>query len=190
VLAELVAAAHDEDLAPSTADASGLDPREEDRQGRSRAMDLQERNRAALAAVEERRDEFYEGILALERAMAAPAGDDAVAWAADTAAAVEALRHVLDDHIQETEAPGSFYDDVVEHSPHLVNAARRLQAEHPPLAASVDALALELKAVTDDDGVEVTREQAVELIKALLLHRHRGAELVYDAYNVDVATGD
>jgi hypothetical protein len=25
---------------------------------------------------------------------------------------VEAMRHVLDDHIQETEAPGSFYDDV------------------------------------------------------------------------------
>ena len=44
--------------------------------------------------------------------------------------------------------------------------------------------------MTDDDGVEATREQAVELIKALLLHRHRGAELVYDAYNVDVATGD
>ena len=53
-------------------------------------MDLQERNRAALAAVEERRDEFYEGILDLERAIAEPAGDDAVAWAADTAAAVEA----------------------------------------------------------------------------------------------------
>jgi len=153
-------------------------------------MDLQERNRAALAAVVERRDEFYEGILDLERAMATPAGDDAVAWAAETAAAVESLRQVLDDHIQETEAPGSFYDDVVEHSPHLVNAARRLQSEHPPLAASVDSLALELKTVSDDDGVEATRELAVELIKALLLHRHRGAELVYDAYNVDVATGD
>ena len=153
-------------------------------------MDLQERNRAALAAVEERRDEFYEGMLALERAMAEPAGDDAIAWAANTAAAVEAMRHVLDDHIQETEAPGSFYDDVIEHSPHLVNAAHRLQAEHPPLAASVNALALELKTVTDDESVEITRQAAVELIKALLLHRHRGAELVYDAYNVDVAPGD
>ena len=59
-----------------------------------------------------------------------------------------------------------------------------------PLAAAVDALALELTAVTDDDGVEATRQAAVDLIKALLLHRHRGAELVYDAYNVDVAPGD
>jgi hypothetical protein len=100
------------------------------------------------------------------------------------------MRRVLDDHIRETEAPGSFYDDVIEHSPHLVNAAHRLQAEHPPLAATLDALALELKTVTDDESVEVTRQAAVELIKALLLHRHRGAELVYDAYNVDVAPGD
>src|SRR5262245_362946 len=153
-------------------------------------MDVQERNRAALAAVHERRDEFYEGILELERAMAAPAGDDPLTWASDTARAVEGMRHVLDDHIHETEAPGSLYDDVIEHSPHLVNAAHRLQAEHPPLAASVEALALELKTVTDDEGVEVTRQAALDLIKALLQHRHRGAELVYDAYNVDVAPGD
>jgi len=153
-------------------------------------MDLQARNRAALAAVTERRDEFYEGILELERAMAAPAGDDAGAWAAASASAVEDMQRVLDDHIRETEAPGSFYDDVIEHSPHLVNAAHRLQAEHPPLAGRVESLALELKTVSDDDGVEATREDAVELIKALLLHRHRGAELVYDAYNVDVAPGD
>ena len=152
--------------------------------------ELQERNRAALAAVNERRDEFYEGILGLERAIAAPAGDDAAAWAAATAAAVEAMRHVLDDHIRETEAPGSFYDDVIQHSPHLVNAAHRLQAEHPPLAARVEGLALELATVTDDAGVDSTRQDALELIKALLQHRHRGSELVYDAYNVDVAPGD
>ena len=153
-------------------------------------MDVQERNRAALAAVNERRDEFYEGILELERAMAAPAGDDAAAWAAASARAVDDLQRVLDDHIRETEAPGSFYDDVIEHSPHLVNAAHRLQAEHPPLAASIESLALELKTVSDDDGVEALRQDALELIKALLQHRHRGAELVYDAYNVDVAPGD
>ena len=33
-------------------------------------MDVQERNRRALAAVQERRDDYYEAILGLERAMA------------------------------------------------------------------------------------------------------------------------
>ena len=190
VLAEMVAAARAEDLAPSASDATRPDLQGEDHMEKISAMDVQERNRAALAAVNERRDEFFEGILELERAMAAPAGDDALAWAAAAAVAVEDMQRVLDDHIRETEAPGSFYDDVIEHSPHLVNAANRLQGEHPPLAANVATLALELATVTDDDGVEETRELAVELIKALLLHRHRGAELVYDAYNVDVAPGD
>jgi hypothetical protein len=44
--------------------------------------------------------------------------------------------------------------------------------------------------VSDDDGVDRARAEAVDLIKAMLLHRHRGAEIVFDAYNVDVATGD
>ena len=37
---------------------------------------------------------------------------------------------------------------------------------------------------------QATCAEALELLKGLLAHRHRGAELVYDAYNVDVATGD
>ena len=80
-------------------------------------MDVQDRNRAALDAVQERRDEFYEGILELERAMATAAGDDPVAWAQNVAIAVKSMHKVLDDHIAETEAPGSFYDDVIEHVP-------------------------------------------------------------------------
>jgi diacylglycerol O-acyltransferase len=172
VLAELVAAAEAADL------------------GEELAMDVQERNRAALAAVQERRDEFYEGILGLERAIATPAGDHAAAWAADIVSATRAMSRVLADHIAETEAPGSFYDDVLEHTPNLLPAADRLKAEHPKLAEAVEQLASEAAEVNDDDAVEATREAALEVIKALLEHRHRGAELVYDAYNVDVATGD
>ena len=153
-------------------------------------MDVQDRNRAALDAVQERRDEFYEGILELERAMATAAGDDPGAWAQNVAIAVKSMHKVLDDHIAETEAPGSFYDDVIEHVPNLIKASQRLQAEHPVLVSQLDQLAVEIKGVTDDESVEQARQTAVDMIKALLLHRHRGAELVYDAYNIDVATGD
>lgn len=158
--------------------------------GQELAMDVQERNRAALDAVQERRDEFYEGILELERAMATPAGDEAAAWAENVSIAVKSMHKVLDNHIAETEAPGSFYDDVIEHVPNLIKASQRLQAEHPVLVTQLDQMATEIKGVADDDSVEHARETALDMIKALLLHRHRGAELVYDAYNIDVATGD
>lgn len=158
--------------------------------GQELAMDIQERNRAALDAVQERRDEFYEGILDLERAMAMPAGDDPVAWGQHVTVAVKSMHTVLDDHIAETEAPGSFYDDVIEHVPNLIKASQRLQAEHPVLVRELDQLDVEIKGVTDDESVEHARQTALDMIKTLLLHRHRGAELVYDAYNIDVATGD
>jgi WS/DGAT/MGAT family acyltransferase len=157
---------------------------------KERAMDVHERNRRALAAVQERRDDFYEAVLGLERAMAEPAGDDAPGWAAGARAAAHELRGVLEQHIAETEASGSFFDDVSEHYPHLTYAATKLRAEHEPLLAGVDHLAETLATVVDDDGVDAARTEALEVIKAMLMHRHRGAEIVFDAYNVDVATGD
>lgn len=153
-------------------------------------MDVHERNRRALAAVQERRDDFYEAILGLERAMAEAAGDDATAWASRAGTAALDLRSVLRHHITETEAEGSFFDDITENYPHLANAAAKLQAEHPPLRDGVDELVERLSTVHDDAGVEEVRAEALDLLRALLLHRHRGAEIVFDAYNVDVAPGD
>ena len=153
-------------------------------------MDVQEQNRRALAAVQERRDDFYEAILGLERAMAEAAGDDQAGWAAEATTAALDLRAVLRHHITETEAEGSFYDDVSRNFPNLANQAARLRAEHGPLREGTDELIETLSTVTDDAGVDLARGQALDLLKALLMHRHRGAEIVFDAYNVDVATGD
>ena len=175
VVDDLLGAAHALDLAPP--------PKET-------AMDLQERNRQALAAVQERRDDYYEAILDLEKAMARAAGDDPVGWAAVASMAAIETRGVLRHHITDTEAPGSFYDDIVENYPNLAHASKKLRAEHGPLRDRVDALVETLSTVRDDAGVEAARAEALDVLKALLAHRHRGAELVYDAYNVDVATGD
>jgi len=153
-------------------------------------MDLQERNRQALAAVQERRDDYYEAILDLEKAMARAAGDDPAGWAAAASMAAIETRGVLRHHITDTEAPGSFYEDIVENYPNLGHAAAKLRAEHRPLRDGVDALVETLSTVHDDAGVDAARAKALDVLRALLAHRHRGAELVYDAYNVDVATGD
>lgn len=174
-VADLLAAAHAQDLATTR---------------KERAMDVQERNRRALAAVQERRDDFYEAVLGLERAMAEAAGDDAAGWAAHASTAALDMRAVLRHHIKETEAEGSFYSDITEHFPNLAHQAAKLQAEHGPLRAGVDQLVETLSTVTDDAGVDRARSEALDVLRALLGHRHRGSELVFDAYNTDVATGD
>ncbi len=75
-------------------------------------------------------------------------------------------------------------------APRLIHAADRLQAEHDPLRDSAAALAASLGSITDDTGVDAAREAGVELIRRLLVHRHRGAELVYEAEWLDVAAAD
>ena len=44
-----------------------------------------------------------------------------------------------------------------------------------------------VRTVVDVDAV---RDEALDLMRALLAHRHRGAELLYEAYQVDISAGD
>ena len=152
--------------------------------------DVQKRNREVLDAIQIRRDDLYEAILALEQALAAPAGDQPSDWAASLRAPVEHLRSVLEAHVAGTEGEGGLFPEIREHSPRLIHAMDRLQADHDPLRDATAALAASLDGVAGDADVDAVREAGVELIRRLLVHRHRGAELVYDAYWVDSSGGD
>jgi hypothetical protein len=153
-------------------------------------MDVQASNRAALAAVRIRRDALYEGILGLERVIGTPAGDAPDAWAALVAPAVDRVCGVMASHVADTEEPGGIFEDIIATAPGLVHAVDRLKADHSPLLEAATTLRARLDDVTDEPAVDQMRDAALDLIRALLDHRHRGAELVYDAYSVDVATGD
>jgi hypothetical protein len=152
--------------------------------------DVQKRNREILDAIQVRRDAFYEATLALEQALAAPAGDQPAAWADALRAPVAELQRVLEAHIAGTEGPDGLFAEIRDQSPRLIHATAKLQAEHEPLRAAATGLAASLDSVAGDDEVEAVREAGVELIHRLLQHRHRGAELVYDADWLDVAAGD
>lgn len=152
--------------------------------------EVQDRNREVLAALRVRRDRLYDAVLDLERALSVPAGDHPREWAADVGVVLERLRTVLDAHVADTENDGGFFDDVREHAPQLLQAVDRLRAEHGPLLESTSALVARAATTDADAGVDEMRDEAVELIRRLLSHRHRGAELVYDAYSVDISAAD
>jgi len=152
--------------------------------------DVQKRNREVVDAIQIRRDDLYEAILALEQALAAPAGDQPSDWSASLRAPVEHLRGVLEAHVAGTEGEGGLFPEIREHSPRLIHAMDRLQADHDPLREATAALAASLAGVAGDADVDAVREAGVDLIRRLLVHRHRGAELVYDAYWVDMSAGD
>lgn len=152
--------------------------------------DVQARNRAVLDAVRVRRDSFYEALLDLEQALGAPAGGDCDGWGAAVRAPVARLSEVLAAHVSGTEGDEGFFAEVRDHAPHLIPAVDRLRSEHDPLIAATEALAARLDGLQSDAEVEQIRDDGIELIGRLLTHRHRGAELVYDAYSIDVSTGD
>jgi hypothetical protein len=152
--------------------------------------DVQKRNREILDAIQIRRDDFYEAILALEAALAAPAGDRPTDWAASLRAPVEQLDRVLETHIAGTEGEDGFFAEIRDQAPRLIHAVDRLQAEHDPLREATAAIGASLDTVTNDADVDAVREAGVDLIRRLLVHRHRGAELVFDADWLDISAGD
>ena len=152
--------------------------------------DVQTRNREALAAVRVRRDDLYDAVLGVERALAIPAGDAPEAWSALVVAPLSRLQEVLEEHIRQTEGPEGLFVQMREDAPQLLHAVSELEAEHGPLLEATAALADRLATVTDDAGVDAARDAALDLMRRVLTHRHRGAEVLYDAYQVDISAAD
>jgi len=156
----------------------------------ARGEEIVVRNREVLNAVRVRRDDLYESVLALERALAVPAGDAPDAWAAMLAAPVKRLQEVLAAHIRGTEGPEGLFEQIRDEAPHLLNAVDKLGSQHEPLVAAADAVADRLGQVSSDADVDEVRDRTLGLLRDLLEHRHHGAELLYDAYQVDISSGD
>lgn len=148
-------------------------------------LDLAEHERAQA-----RRDRLREVMDRLERALAQPAGPDVAEWRHGVAEVMGDLEAVFDDHVTETEATGGLFDDIMEHAPRLAHRASRLRGEHPELTESVAALRATLEAEITDGYVSAVRREATTLLGQLIRHRQDGADLLFEAYWVDVSTGD
>ncbi len=147
-------------------------------------------NNEVLAAVKIRRDDFYEAILGLERALAVPAGESPELWGAMVATQVGRIRGVLEEHVRGTEGEDGLFDQIRDDAPQLLHAVQVLGAAHDDLVAQAAALDAGLEHIGTAADVERTRDAALDLMRALLEHRHRGAEVLYDAYQVDLSAGD
>jgi hypothetical protein len=152
--------------------------------------DVRQRNRETVDAIKIRRDAFYEATLTLESALAAPGGTRPAEWGASLRTPLTELQAVLEAHIAGTEGPDGLFAEIRVEAPRLIHAADRMQADHDPLRAATAALAASADSIHDEAGVEAAREAGVDLIRRLLLHRHRGAELVYEADWLDMQAAD
>lgn len=131
-----------------------------------------------------RRQELYDSMRLLERAVARPSG--LADWRIDIEAALHDLRSALSEHVAQVEGSGGLFEQVLGHSPHLASEIDSLRRDHRDLLETCNQ-ALSMSA--DWDPL-VLRRRVNVLLARLALHRQQGAELLFDAYNVDLAAGN
>ena len=145
-----------------------------------------------MGEVLEQREELLDAVLALEHALSLPARD--AAWPTRVRAGLDELAGALVRHTEVTEAPDGLFDQVMAGSPTLAAPVDRLRREHVTLQSGIEVgrrlVAAAAANAGDTDAVEHARDEIVDLIRRFLRHRQRGADLLYDAYAVDVGAGD
>src|SRR6266536_2209194 len=97
---------------------------------------------------------------------------------------LEHLRVVFAVHVEVTESPGGLYEEILEIAPRLANKIARFKREHVAITKAIGSALEELP----DDGLPTRdlRGRLDRLHELLARHRRRGADLVYEAYDVDI----
>ena len=151
-----------------------------------------------LLEVRRRRAELLESINALEQALAAPVPSGPIQWVQGVSAALLELSGDFRDHVEITEGPEGLYARVNRTSPRLSHQVERLIQDHKTLTGLMsDLLTLVGKAAGQfargdsmREDVDQVRERGTALISALVRHRQRGSDLMYEGYTVDIGGQD
>lgn len=120
----------------------------------------------------------------LELAIASPAKGNDV-WLKQVNEDLEDLTKALVDHIHVTESDDGLLAQIIEDAPRLVPDVDVVLADHAEILEAVD-LAKDTIGHASSDNISDVRAAALALLARLFEHRQRGADLVYDAYNVDI----
>ena len=160
-----------------------------------------------LKEVRRRRAELLESITALEQALAAPGRQEQ--WAERVSEALSELSGEFHDHVVLMEGPSGLNVRLTRRFPRLAHEVDGLTKEHATLTGLIRELStlvgqargsMELgestqrhESTPDEStpgGWDEVRERGNKLLGALTRHRQRGADLVYEAYSVDIGGRD
>ncbi|MGZ8571057.1 MAG: hypothetical protein ACXWW5_02410 [Actinomycetota bacterium] len=143
----------------------------------------------ALDAARQRRKTLHDTLVHLEEGISSPAAGRIPDWTAIVLKEMVEVREAFEQHISVTERPDGLYDEILERAPRLAGNVRRLREEHPEIKEAVTAMVVRLEQ-TEIGGVswplDDARDDLQRLIGSVIRHRQKGADLVWEAYNVDI----
>ena len=143
-----------------------------------------------LSRATTRRRVLAEEMADLEKIVAGPAS--AKDWLDRVEAGLTELRHALDAHIEEVEGPDGLLAEIVDIAPRLSSQTEDLREDHMALLGAWLRAEATVRAARNDgsDAGAIVRRRVVTLIGRLTRHRQAGSDLVFEAYNVDIAASD
>ena len=143
-----------------------------------------------IDAVRVRRAELRESLNFVEYCLAAPASGRAVVWGEAVHDALGTLARDFRAHVEVTEGPGGLHSSILARDLRLTNAVADLTGEHADMAAEIATLVSDSEPPVTESDVDDLRERATRLLGHLVRHRQAGADLVYEAFSLDVGGAD
>jgi hypothetical protein len=143
-----------------------------------------------LSRAQDRRRLLAEEMRHLEKIVAGPAS--AENWLDQVQTGLTDLRQALDAHITEVEGPDGLLAEIVQEAPRLSAQTDDLREDHMELLGAWLRAEATVRAARRNgtDLRALIRRRVVNLIGRLTLHRQAGSDLVFEAYNVDIAASD
>ena len=132
------------------------------------------------------RAELRGSMTALAQALAAPASGRGGDWAERVDVALVELSADFREHVSVTEGPGGLHGSVVLTAPRLSHSVHRLVADHAVITELVGDLLTRVRPPLPDGEVDAIRDLGAALLDRLDRHRRQGADLIYEAYHVDL----
>jgi hypothetical protein len=128
----------------------------------------------------------------LERAVASPASERTKEWCSVFSARLSDLGTAFRHHVEVTEAHDGLFAEIIETAPRLAHRTEELRQDHREIEAAIDEAVVKLAPTANPDHTSVDNacDAALDLFTRISHHRHLGAELVYDAYHIDIEAAD
>jgi hypothetical protein len=135
-----------------------------------------------------RRADLHRALIEVEHAISGPAAGRLETWTSDVTKRLLTLRETIEEHIVVTERPDGLYDEIRQRAPRLSGQIDRLRWEHPSLLEGTDHLLdrLHSRPIGDAWTLDEARDDVQRLLGKIVKHRQQGADLVWEAYNLDI----
>jgi len=145
---------------------------------------------SVLERAQKRRACLWNAMTSLEQAVAGPSSREG--WIQRVESSLSELRQALEEHIGMAEGPYGLFLQIMAVAPRLASEVELLRKEHRKLLIGLTRAQEVAWAAEAEPSYDPTRLRRVvtSLLGRLTRHRQRGSDLVFEAYNVDIAAAD